>query len=63
MLPISSRPYPLSLFSAVSSSCTDCLSAPLTPPAAAEASAHWAAIASLTIGVFGLVTAEFLPAC
>lgn len=25
-------------------------------------SAHWAAVASLTLGVFGLVTAEFLPA-
>ena len=31
-------------------------------PPAASAPAHWSAIASLTLGVFGLVTAEFLPA-
>lgn len=56
----------------MSSSCTDCLDArqipaeattpaPAPTPAPAE-HAHWAAIASLTVGVFGLVTAEFLPA-
>jgi len=37
---------------------------PASAPAAADepASAHWAAVFSLTLGVFGLVTAEFLPA-
>ncbi|MGN6529631.1 MAG: MFS transporter [Burkholderiaceae bacterium] len=45
--------------------CPDCpaggadRAAPVPPPPAA---AHWPAIASLALGVFGLVTAEFLPA-
>ena len=30
--------------------------------AAPSATAHWPAVVSLTLGVFGLVTAEFLPA-
>ena len=34
---------------------------PIAPPAAA-APAAWPAVFSLTLGVFGLVTAEFLPA-
>lgn len=56
----------------MTSSCSACLDAepaaqPLTPePACAPAptpdKAHWAAIGSLSLGVFGLVTAEFLPA-
>lgn len=50
-----------------SSSCSTCLDAPpagaLPAPASAPADApHWAAVASLALGVFGLVTAEFLPA-
>jgi len=53
----------------VSSSCQDCLAADpgalaghhASPPASTT-SAHWPAIASLSLGVFGLVTAEFLPA-
>ncbi|UXY16071.1 MFS transporter [Chitiniphilus purpureus] len=38
--------------------------APPAPPHAAGpvAAAHWPAVASLALGVFGLVTAEFLPA-
>ena len=31
-------------------------------PEASSDAAHWPAVASLTLGVFGLVTAEFLPA-
>lgn len=56
----------------MTSSCSACLDTepaahPLTPePACAPAptpdKAHWAAIGSLSLGVFGLVTAEFLPA-
>ena len=40
------------------------MSTSFTAPASAESEthAHWAAIGSLTLGVFGLVTAEFLPA-
>lgn len=57
-----------------SSSCSACLDAPAAtvadlPPAAAAphstpepTQARWAAVASLALGVFGLVTAEFLPA-
>lgn len=50
-----------------SNSCSACLD-PLSagaPPAnhpPAEAAALWPAVASLSLGVFGLVTAEFLPA-
>jgi len=42
-----------------------CMDCPPTAAAAAEAppgTSNWAGIASLTLGVFGLVTAEFLPA-
>ncbi|HSX92364.1 MAG TPA: MFS transporter [Hydrogenophaga sp.] len=56
----------------MTSSCSACLDAepaglPLTPeppsaPAPTTDKAHWAAIGSLSLGVFGLVTAEFLPA-
>ena len=54
----------------MTSHCTDCLDTrPPVSPAATPSSAvpddghaHWSAIASLTLGVFGLVTAEFLPA-
>ena len=35
--------------------------APATPAGSPADAPHWAAIASLTLGVFGLVTAEFLP--
>ncbi|MBW8843713.1 MAG: MFS transporter [Burkholderiales bacterium] len=53
-----------------SSPCSACLDAvnaaalPPTPPAPAAAAAgpRWPAVASLTLGVFGLVMAEFLPA-
>jgi len=56
------------------STCSECLDAnaaalpgsPRGPAATAASNAttlpHWAAVASLTLGVFGLVTAEFLPA-
>lgn len=40
--------------------CSDCADGAVLPGAAA--SAHWPAVVSLTLGVFGLVTAEFLPA-
>jgi len=48
-------------------SCSSCIGAdaPTPPPAQATPAAqvaHWPAIASLALGVFGLVTAEFLPA-
>jgi predicted MFS family arabinose efflux permease len=36
--------------------------APLHPPAHSSAAPRWPAIGSLSLGVFGLVTAEFLPA-
>ncbi|PPE68066.1 MFS transporter [Caldimonas caldifontis] len=36
--------------------------APCLPPPASSDRARWPAIASLALGVFGLVTAEFLPA-
>ncbi len=49
--------------------CTDLLAAGTAAPLAPHPSAvhdpaapHWAAIGSLSLGVFGLVTAEFLPA-
>lgn len=50
-----------------SASCSDCLDARAAagaPGAAshAAAAARWPAVASLALGVFGLVTAEFLPA-
>jgi predicted MFS family arabinose efflux permease len=52
----------------MSSSCNSCLDAgaaalpsiPATP--APKDQAHWAAVGALSLGVFGLVTAEFLPA-
>jgi predicted MFS family arabinose efflux permease len=50
-------------------SCSACLDPldgvpvpPLAQSSAKEGDAHWAAVASLSLGVFGLVTAEFLPA-
>ena len=50
-----------------SNSCSACLDASsglsAAPPNAPERdTAHWPAVASLSLGVFGLVTAEFLPA-
>lgn len=49
-----------------SPSCQDCITADAgvfvdSPPPPAS-SAHWPAVISLALGVFGLVTAEFLPA-
>jgi predicted MFS family arabinose efflux permease len=41
-----------------STACSECPDLPLL----ADATAHWPAVASLALGVFGLVTAEFLPA-
>ena len=50
----------------MSSSCSTCIDpsqAVAAPPPPANAdSPHWAAVGSLALGVFGLVTAEFLPA-
>ncbi|MBB3181452.1 MFS transporter [Variovorax sp. Sphag1AA] len=51
----------------VTSACSTCPPDPdraPTPKAPAEnaAEAHWPAVAALALGVFGLVTAEFLPA-
>jgi len=43
-----------------SSACSGCPDLPL--PADTAAAPRWAAVASLALGVFGLVTAEFLPA-
>ncbi|WP_457321453.1 MFS transporter [Roseateles sp. P5_E11] len=49
-----------------SSSCTACPTDPgghaIAAPAPAHTTARWPAVASLTMGVFGLVMAEFLPA-
>lgn len=50
-----------------SNSCSACLDTPSRLPAApldapVHDAAHWPAVASLSLGVFGLVTAEFLPA-
>lgn len=52
-----------------STNCSACLDAPHVPPVplaplqpTAQAEARWPAVASLALGVFGLVTAEFLPA-
>lgn len=44
----------------MSSSCSTCPGVAAAPAPAADT--HWPAIASLTMGVFGLVMAEFLPA-
>lgn len=44
------------------STCLDAVAAPARPVASAAPSANWPAVASLTMGVFGLVMAEFLPA-
>ena len=58
------------------SSCSTCIETPIpaavpseeghahaaAPPHEDTTSAHWAAVVSLALGVFGLVTAEFLPA-
>lgn len=43
-----------------STACTECPDLPV--PADTPVSPRWAAVASLALGVFGLVTAEFLPA-
>ncbi|KQP05071.1 MFS transporter [Pseudorhodoferax sp. Leaf265] len=43
-----------------SAACTTCSSTAGAPPAPTQA--HWPAVAALALGVFGLVTAEFLPA-
>ncbi|MCM5682367.1 MFS transporter [Schlegelella sp. S2-27] len=47
-----------------SASCSECLDArtALGAPVPAATPAHWPAVASLALGVFALVTAEFLPA-
>lgn len=45
-----------------STTCPDHPDSPDAGPARAQSAPHWPAIASLTLGVFGLVTAEFLPA-
>ncbi len=45
-----------------SASVADAATALLLPPVEAERTPAWAAVLSLTVGVFGLVTAEFLPA-
>ena len=66
-LPSTPRAIPVSS----SPSCSTCLDAPAgaladaapNPPHAAEPTeARWTAVASMALGVFGLVTAEFLPA-
>jgi DHA1 family purine ribonucleoside efflux pump-like MFS transporter len=44
------------------STCIDVVDASVKAPAREANEANWAGIASLTLGVFGLVTAEFLPA-
>jgi len=43
-----------------STACTECSDLPLPPDTTAVP--RWAAVGSLALGVFGLVTAEFLPA-
>ena len=47
-----------------STACSPCLDAGggTGPASPAQSPAHWPAVASLTMGVFGLVMAEFLPA-
>jgi predicted MFS family arabinose efflux permease len=46
-----------------STSCSDCVDAPARVPSAPAAElTRWPAVASLALGVFALVTAEFLPA-
>lgn len=42
--------------------CPDSAAAALPHPPAAPVAAHWPAVVSLMLGVFSLVTAEFLPA-
>lgn len=46
----------------MSSPCSACLPQASSPAASAATPARWAAVASLSLGVFALVTAEFLPA-
>jgi len=46
----------------MSSPCSACLPQASGPVASAAPPARWAAVASLSLGVFALVTAEFLPA-
>ncbi len=45
-----------------SASAADAAAELLLPAVEAERTPAWAAVLSLTVGVFGLVTAEFLPA-
>lgn len=45
-----------------SSSCTSCVDAAPPSPVTDETAARWMAVLSLSLGVFSLVTAEFLPA-
>ncbi|WP_233151617.1 MFS transporter [Pelomonas sp. KK5] len=45
-----------------SSDCSACLDDAGLAPAAARSPTHWPAVGSMTLGVFGLVMAEFLPA-
>lgn len=46
----------------MSSPCSACLPQASSPAASAAPPARWAAVTSLSLGVFALVTAEFLPA-
>lgn len=60
--PLGAPPGSASTHPSQAESVSAALAAAATATPAAEEPAHWAAIASLTVGVFGLVTAEFLPA-
>lgn len=65
MLFLSWKPFPQPSFVPVpATTCPDCLAPDNAGPAASAVTyqAKWPAIASLALGVFGLVTAEFLPA-
>jgi predicted MFS family arabinose efflux permease len=65
MLFLSWKPCQLpSLVPVPATTCPDCLvpADPDAQPPSAQYQAKWPAIASLALGVFGLVTAEFLPA-
>ena len=46
----------------MSSSCTACLDAGALRSPTEDRDARWAGVVSLSLGVFALVTAEFLPA-
>lgn len=60
--PVFLKGFVLSSSSSCSTCPADAVPPPPTPAAASTATANWPAIASLTLGVFGLVMAEFLPA-